>query len=89
MSNIITNGIVGAIIFFLGLVAGDLLAKKINYAGKLVLNLSREDKDIAQFVLETPLDEISTRDYITIKVENRSNLKSLVDYEESQKIHRL
>lgn len=77
-------GICMFVSFMFGVFLSVIFYSKVCYAGDLIINLSRDDKDIAQFVFEKPLDDISKLNFIVIKVRQSDKIKSLDD---AQKLH--
>lgn len=85
MIKYVIYGAIMLFIFLLGIGSAVLVFTKKYCIGSLILNLSRDDKDIAQFVIEKPLSDFSNGDWAVLRVKTNGALKSLSEYESQRK----
>ena len=76
--------IVGLVIFIIGYftgIAAFLATKDVFKAGKIVINLTNDDKDIARFVFDKSLEDIAKHKFMLAEVKTNDNLKSFQEYQ--------
>lgn len=78
------NMLIGLVILIIGYfvgIAAFLASKDVFRAGKILINLSDNDKEIARFVFDKSLEDISKHKFILVEVKSNDNLKSFQEYQ--------